>query len=144
MQTTMAKLTADVNVADAFRLLKTGVPIYIAPAPEATDEIRLREAWKDNNGDIHYDYSAVYLDKDTALQVARAFNQDSILALRLAKRGKGKAYLLRDTIHNRVMTLLHAGGYTADGNFLLTATDGFLPLVAVDVAPVKIDFLSTR
>ena len=123
MEMMTAKLTADVNVVDAFRLLKAGVPIYIASAPEATGEIRLREAWKDDDGDIRYDYSAVYLAEEPALTVARAFNQPYILALTANPKAKAKAYLLPDTIRNRVYALRYAGGYISDGTYLMTAVE---------------------
>ena len=119
-----AKLTADVNVVDAFRLLKAGFPVYIASAPEATDETRLRGAWKDREGNIHYDRSAFYLEPETAMAVARAFGQDCVLGLYPNSFGNGRVYLLKDLIRHRVLALHHTGNYVSDGEHLLVACLG--------------------
>jgi hypothetical protein len=65
----------------------------------------------------------VYLAEETALAVARAFNQPYILVLKANPKAKAKAYLLPDTIRNRVSALRYAGGYLSDGTYLLTAVE---------------------
>jgi hypothetical protein len=116
------------SVSDAFTILRAGIPVYIASAPEASGVLPLRGGWKDDKGDLHFDLSCVYLSKDTALKVARAFGQVCIFAATPNPEATGRVYLLQDTMRNRVYSLRYAGGYTADGTHLMTAVaDGELP-----------------
>jgi hypothetical protein len=116
------------SVSDAFTILRAGLPIYIASAPEGSGALPLRGAWKDDKGDLHFDLSCVYLSKDTALTVARAFGQVCIFSATPNPDAKGRVYLLQDTMRNRVYSLRYAGGYTADGTHLLTSVrEGELP-----------------
>ena len=118
------KLTADVSVVDAFRLLKAGFPVHIAPAPEATDETRLRGGWKDRKGNIHYDRCAFYSEPETAMAVARAFGQDCLFGLYPNSFGNGRVYLLKDLLRHRVLALRYAGNYVSDGEYLFVACLG--------------------
>jgi hypothetical protein len=111
-----------IDVAQAFSLLKSGTPIFIAPAPEG--EKALQGAWKDSKANIYRDRSAFYLRKEMALQTARAFQQQVIFCLYPFERGNGRVYLLKDHIHNRTLALRHTGGYVSDGEHLLVACLG--------------------
>jgi hypothetical protein len=109
------------RVLDAFRLLQKGVPVYIASAPEDEAAFLLKGAWRDEEGRIHFDRSTIYLQRSTALEVARAFRQECILALTPYTDAEDAVYLLKDTPLNRTIALRYAGGYTADGEYLLVA-----------------------
>jgi hypothetical protein len=123
------------SVSDAFTILRAGIPVYIASAPEPSGGLPLRKGWKDYNGDLHFDLSCVYLSKDTALKVARAFGQVSIFAIAPNPEAQGRVYLLQDTVRNRVLSLRYAGIYIADGTHLMTAVaDGELPFEPVGEA----------
>jgi hypothetical protein len=132
------------SVSDAFTILRAGLPIFIASAPEASGAMPLRGAWKDYNGDLHFDLSCVYLSKETALKVGRAFGQVCIFAATPNPDAKGRVYLLQDTMRNRVLSLRYAGGYTADGTYLMTSVaDGELPFEPIGEAyslPADVDF----
>jgi len=135
MERTVAEQLGYLSVSDAFAVLRAGVPIYIASAPEASGVLPLRGAWKDKDGDLHFDLACVYLSKDTALQVARAFNQKCIFAATPNPEARGRVYLLQDTVRNRVLSLRYAGLYVADGTHLLTAVaDGELSFEPVGEA----------
>jgi len=140
------ELLGYLSVSDAFTVLRAGLPVYIASAPEASGALPLRGAWKDDDGDLHFDLACVYLSKDTALQVARAFNQMCIFAATPNPEARGRVYLLQDTMRNRVLSLRYAGGYTADGTHLMTSVaDGelpFEPIGEVHSLPADIDFPS--
>jgi hypothetical protein len=132
------------RVLDAFRLLEKGVPVYVASASEDESAFPLKGAWKDDEGRIHYDRSTFYLQRRTALEVARAFQQQCILALTPRSEAEGTVYLLKDTPLNRTLALQYAGGYTADGEYLLVACtagtdlpvniEGEVEVVSADVA----------
>jgi len=135
------------SVLDAFTILRAGVPIYIASAPERSNTLPLRGGWKDEVGTVHYDRACVYLSEQKAMRVARAFGQQCILALAPNPNAKGRVYLLQDSVRNRVYALYRAGGFTADGDYLLVAVaDGELPFEPVGEAhslPADIFFPST-
>jgi hypothetical protein len=118
---TLKPMGTALRVLDAFRLLQKGVPVYVASAPEDECAFLLKGAWKDDEGRIHYDRSTIYLQRRTALEVARAFRQECILALTPYADAEGAVYLLKDTPLNRSLALQYAGGYTADGEYLLVA-----------------------
>jgi hypothetical protein len=121
-------MASQIGVLDAFSLLSAGIPVYIASAPEATNALPLQGAWKDDEGRIHHDLASVYLLCETALEVGAVFRQECILALTPNPNGAGCVCLLRDTPLNRRIALCYAGGYTADGEYLLTAFTGSLGL----------------
>jgi hypothetical protein len=125
---TMEPMATQLTVMDAFSLLSAGVPVYIASAPEASNAMPLRGAWKDDEGRIHHDLASVYLCRETALEVGAVFQQECILALTPNPNGAGCVCLLPDTPLNRRIALCYAGGYTADGQHLLTAFTGSLGL----------------
>jgi len=118
---TLKPMGTALRVLDAFRLLQRGVPVYIASAPEDECAFLLKGAWRDDDGRVHYDRSTIYLQRQTALEVARAFQQQCILALVPFEDAEGAVYLLKDTPLNRTLALRYAGGYTADGEYLFTA-----------------------
>jgi hypothetical protein len=137
----------DISVFEVFSLLKTGTAVYIASAPVPAEGMRLRGAWQDESGNTHFDYSGVFLSKEAALSVARAHNQQCILALMPSPYARGKVYLIQDTIANRTLALQKAGGYTADGEWLFTAvpedhspfTDDY-----TECLPVIVEFLPVQ
>jgi hypothetical protein len=131
------QMTQQMSVAQAFSLLKSGKPVFLASAPEGTKA--LRGAWKGDDGDIHHDLWAVYTDKKTASSVARAYGQ-GVFALKPAKRGNGQVYLLKDSIRNRVFALRYAGNYATDGEHLLVVCLG-KPLLFEDEI---IDWVPTK
>jgi hypothetical protein len=136
-----------IGVKDAFGILSSGLPLYIASAPEQSEEMQLRGGWVDDVGNIHYDWACAYLAKDTALQVGREHNQQCILAIMPNLKGSGRVYLLPDSIRNRVCALRYAGGYTADGKHLLVATNAEMPLGvlgALDCLSADIAFLPCK
>jgi hypothetical protein len=143
MERTLERL-GFLSVSDAFTILRAGIPIYIASAPERSNTLPLRGGWKDEAGTIHYDRACVYLSIEKAMRVARAFRQQCILALAPNPDAKGRVYLLQDTVRNRVYALHCAGGFTADGDRLLVAVaDGelpFEPVGEVDFLPADISF----
>jgi hypothetical protein len=118
------------KVLDAFRRLQAGYKLYITSAPEDESAFILKGAWKDGEGRIHYERSTIFLQRGTAMEVARSFRQRCILALAPDPDAEGTVYLLKDTAHNRSIALLYAGGYTADGEYLLVActADADLPI----------------
>jgi hypothetical protein len=109
------------RVLDAFHRLQAGYKLYIASAPEDESAFILNGAWRDDEGRIHHDRSTIFLQRETAMEVARAFRQQCILALTPDPDAEEMVYLLKDTAHNRSIALLYAGGYTADGEYLLVA-----------------------
>ncbi len=131
------------DVLEAYNLLKAGTPIYIASSSTPSDEMRLLGAWTDEFGNVYFDYSAVYLDRQDALQVARANQQQCILALYPAKSGRGRVYLLRNTPSNRQVALRTCGGYTADKEWLITAVDSDRAPFKdyIDAIPVVVEFV---
>jgi hypothetical protein len=130
------------GVLDAYNLLKSRVPIYIASSSTPNDTMQFRGAWRDDDGNIHFDYSGVFLDYDLALETARLYNQECILALYPSPSARGRLYLLPDTPLNRQIALETAGGYTADGKYLITAVseDVPVPFSAIDCLPVRVEF----
>jgi len=141
------ELLGYLSVSDAFTILRAGLPVYIASAPEPSGALPLRGAWKDDEGNLPFEVFCVYLSKDTALKVARAFGQKFIIALTPNPEAQGRVYLLQDTVRNRVLSLRYAGLYVADGTHLLTAVaDGELPFEPIGEAhslPANIAFPST-
>jgi len=135
------------SVSDAFTILRAGIPVYIASAPEPSGALPLRGAWKDDEGNLPFEVFCVYLSKETALKVARAFQQRFIIALTPNPEAQGRVYLLQATVRNRVLSLRYAGLYIADDTHLLTAVaDGELPFEPIGEAyslPADIAFLST-
>ena len=132
------------SVSDAFALLRKGVAVYIASAPEGEEVLPLRGAWKDGNRDIRFDRVSVYLSKDTALKVARAFGQDCIIGLYPNAFGNGRVYLLKDLIRHRVLALHYAGNYVSDGEHLLIACLGDeLPFEAEVLGSLRADLVLT-
>jgi len=138
----MMEIIGQISVAKAFSLLKSGKPISIASAPESMDVLPVRGAYKDREGNIHYDQWAFYLQPETAIAVARAFLQDCLFGLYPNDRGNGRVYLLKDLIRHRVLALRHAGGYVSDGEHLLVACLGdtlpFEPIGEVQSLPADL------
>jgi hypothetical protein len=136
------------TVAGVYRLLKAGIPVYIASAPLTSDTLPLYGGWVDAEGEVHLDKAEAYLNKDTALAVARNFEQECILALEPNSTAEGKVFLLKDIPLNREVCLRYAGGYTADGSHIITAVqDGkAVPFVQelVESVPVKVSFLPVK
>jgi len=136
------------TVAGVYRLLKAGIPAYIASAPADTHALPLEGGWVDADGEVHLDCAEAYLNKDTALAVARSFEQECILALEPNPTAEGKVFLLKDIPLNREICLHYAGGYTADGSHIITAVqDGkAVPFVQelVESVPVKVSFLPVK
>jgi hypothetical protein len=140
----MMETIGQIGVAQAFSLLKSGKPIFIASAPESMDVLPLRGAYKDREGNIHYDRWAFYLQSETAIAVARAFLQDCLFGLYPNTVGNGKVYLLKDLMRHRVLALHKAGGYVSDGEHLLVACLGDnLPFEAEVVDSVPTDLVLT-
>ena len=136
------------GVLDAISVLTAGLSVYVASASEPSDELHLRGGWIDDDGNLHYDWAGFYLCKDTALQVGRANKQECILSITPNLTGSGRVYLLQDTLRNRNIALKYCGGYTADGKYLITATNKDIPITLLnkvqDVIPVEIDFPSCK
>jgi len=140
----MMETIGQISVEQAFSLLKTGKPMFIASAPESMDVLPVRGAYKDREGNIHYDRWAFYLQPETAIAVARAFLQDCLFGLYPNEKGNGRVYLLKDLIPHRVSALRHAGGYVADGEHLLVACVGNeLPFEAEVADSVPADLVLT-
>jgi hypothetical protein len=138
------KQSGYLSVSDAFALLRKGVAVYIAPAPEAEEVLPLRGAWKDGKGDIRSDRVSLYLSKDDALKTARAFGQECIIGLYPNTFGNGRVYLLKDLIRHRVLALRYAGNYVADGEYLLVACLGSeLPFEAEVLGSLPADLVLT-
>jgi len=134
------------SVSDALTILRAGLPVYIASAPEVSGALPLRGGWKDDEGNLPYEVFCVYLSKDTALQVARAFGQKFIISITPNPEATGRVYLLQDTMRNKVLSLRYEGLYVADGTHLLTKADGelrFEPIGEVQSLPADITFPST-
>jgi hypothetical protein len=136
------------NVAGVFRLLQAGISVYIASAPADTNALPLEGGWVDTDGEVHLDLSEAYLNKDTALSVARTYKQECILALEPNPNAQGKVFLLKDLPLNREICLRYAGGYTADGSHIITAVqDGkSVPFIEelVKSVPVEVSFLPVK
>jgi len=144
MERTAVEQLGQLSVSDAFALLRKGVAVYIASAPEGEEVLPLRGAWKDGNRDIRFDRVSVYLSKDTALKVARAFGQDCIIGLYPHAFGNGRVYLLKDLIRHRVLALHYAGNYISDGEHLLVACLGDdLPFEAEVLGSLRADLVLT-
>ncbi len=109
------------NVAEAFAMLKQGTPVFVASAPEGADTRGVREAWKDSKGYFHRDLCAFYTNIEDAMTVARLYGQDCVFCLYPSPTGNGRAYLVEDTVRNRISAIRHTGGYIADGEHLLIA-----------------------
>lgn len=140
----MMETIGQIDVAQAFSLLKSGKPISIASAPESMDVLPLRGAYKDSKGNIHYDRWAFYTEPATAVAVARAFMQDCLFGLYPNPVGNGRVYLLKDLVRNRVLSLRHTGGYVSDGEHLLTTCLGdSLPFEAEVLDEVPADLVLT-
>jgi len=133
------------TVAGVHRLLKAGIPVYIASAPIETNALPLQGGWIDGDGEVHLDLAQAYLNKDTALEVARTFQQECILALEPNPNAQGKVFLLKDLPLNREICLRYAGGYTADGEYIITAVQEgkAVPFLQelVESVPVEVSFL---
>jgi hypothetical protein len=140
----MMEQLGQLSVSDAFALLRKGVAVYIASAPEAEEVFPLRGGWKDGEGDIRFDRVSFYLSQDTALRVARAFGQDCIIGLYPNAFGNGRVYLLKDLIRHRVFALRYAGNYVSDGEHLLIACLGNeLPFEAEVLGSIPTDLVLT-
>jgi hypothetical protein len=111
------------SAIDAIRLLEAGVPIYVVSAPADTNALPLDGAWKDDNGQVYFDCSAVVLNPATAREIGREYNQQYILRITPCADGNSKVYLLKDSELARKVSLAYCGGYTADGVYLFTAVD---------------------
>jgi len=135
------------SASDAITLLEAGLPIYIVSAPPETNALPLDGAWVDGDGTLHIDCSAIVLSPLTAHEIGRAFKQQCIMRVYPCANGNSAVYLLRDTEFVRQVALKYCGGYTADGEHLLTAvprerdifTDGYVEYTTADVEyiPVK-------
>ena len=125
---TVANRFGYLNAVDAFRLLQAGLTVFIVSAPPETQALPLDGGWKDDDGNLHYDCSAVVLNPETALTIARAFRQQCIMSITPCYDGNSEIYLLKDSELARKACLAYCGGYTADGEYLFTA-------VARDCAP---------
>ena len=133
------------SAVDAFTLLEAGLPVYIVSAPSETLALPLQGAWRDGDGTLHIDCSAIVLSPLTAHAIGREYNQQYILRLYPSHCGDGEVYLLRDIPLNREIALQYCGGYTADGTHLLTATTADVPFEDyVDFVPVDIDFVPVK
>jgi hypothetical protein len=135
------------SAIDAIRLLEAGLPVYIVSAPLDTNALPLEGGWKDEEGRIHLDCSCVCLSIQKAHEIGRLYNQQCILALYPASDAKSEVYLLKDTPFTRQVSLEYAGGYTADGEYLLVACEGdALPLSEAyeEYLPVEIAFLPVK
>jgi hypothetical protein len=141
---TVEPMMTEMGVLDAFRLLKSGVPVYVASAPKDMRILRLRGVWKDEDGEVHHNSASVSPDRDRAIVLAKAFGQRHILTLAPNPEGKGKVYLLRDFDCNCKDALRYVGSYTADGQWLITvASEGvWVPFLEdiVECVPVDITF----
>jgi hypothetical protein len=77
-----------------------------------------------------------------------SYNQQCILRLYPSYSAKSGVFLLQDTPFTRQVALEYAGGYTADGNWLLTAVENpdTLPLEESyeEYLPVEIEFLPVK
>jgi hypothetical protein len=82
------------------------------------------------------------------LTTARKYKQECILALEPNPNARGRVFLLKDLPLNREICLQYAGGYTADGNHIITAVqDGkAIPFLQelVESVPVNIIFLPVK
>ena len=135
------------SASDAYALLQAGLPIYIVSAPPETNALPLDGGWVDDDGNIHYDCSAVVLNPETAMAIGRAFRQQCIMRVYPCHNGNAEVYLMPDTEFNRQVALKYCGGYTADGKWLVAAVDAeksvFLPeyaeytLADVEFIPCK-------
>ena len=133
------------SVVDAFTLLEAGLPVYIVSAPSETLALPLHGAWRDGDGTLHIDCSAIVLSPLTAHAIGREYNQQCILRLYPSHCGNGEVYLLRDIPLNREIALQYCGGYTADGTHLLTATTADVSFEDYeDFVPVDIDFVPVK
>ncbi len=132
MERTMEQMEF-LNVAEAFAILKKGTPVFVASAPEGMDTRGVREAWKDSKGYFHRDLCAFYTRIEDAMMVARLYGQDCVFCLYPTPSGNGRAYLVEDTVRNRISAIRHAGGYIADGEHLLIACLGNEPPVEMEV-----------
>jgi len=135
------------SVVDAIRLLEAGIPVYIVSAPLETDALPLEGVWLDDEGNIHHDCSCVCISVETAHYIGREYNQQCILRLYPSHDAQGEVYLLRDTPFTRQIALEYAGGYTADGEWLFTATnsDNFpLSETYEECVPVEIEFIPVK
>ena len=112
-----------ISALDAFRLLQAGLTLYVVSAPPETNALPLEGGWKDDNGNLHFDCSAVVLNPETARTIGRAFRQQCILRITPCANGTSEVYLLKDTALTRQVALAYAGGYTADGEYLFTAVN---------------------
>jgi hypothetical protein len=140
----MIEQSGYLSVSDAFALLRKGVAIHIASAPEAEGVLPLRGAWKDGNGDIRSDRVSLYLSKDDALKTARAFGQECIIGLYPNTFGNGRVCLLKDFIRHRVLALRYTGNYVSDGEHLLIACLGSkLPFEAEVLGSLPADLVLT-
>jgi len=136
-----------ISASDAIRLLEAGLPVYIVSAPLDTRALPLEGAWKDEQGRIHYDCSCICLSVEKAYEIGRLYNQECILRLYPSSTAKGEVYLLKDTPFARQIALEYIGGYTADGEYLLTALVGETSLFEEayeEFLPVEVDFLPVK
>jgi len=136
-----------ISALDAFRLLQAGIPLYIVSAPLESQALPLEGGWVDDDGVVYLDCSAIVLNPETAHRIGREYNQQCILRICPCYDGKSEVYLLRDTPFSRQVALEYAGGYTADGEWLFTATnpDGFpLSEAYEDCLPADIEFIPVK
>jgi len=112
-----------ISACDAFYLLQAGITVYVVSAPLSTEALPLDGAWKDDDGNVHLDCSAVVLNPATAHSIGRAYQQQFILRITPCSDGNSEVYLLPDSEFARKCVLNYCGGYTADGEYLFTAVE---------------------
>jgi hypothetical protein len=120
---TAGYISGYISVVDAFRLLEAGITVYVVSAPPETNALPLDGGWKDDDGKVHLDCSAVVLNPATARAIGEKYNQQCILQITPCFDGKSEVYLLKDSPLARQVSLDYCGGYTADGEYLFTAVD---------------------
>jgi hypothetical protein len=97
--------------------------VYVVSAPTDTNALPLEGAWRDDNGKVHYDCSAVVLNPATAHTIGRIFQQECIMRITPCANGSHEVYLLDDNAFTRKVAVDYCGGYTADGSHLFTAVE---------------------
>jgi hypothetical protein len=135
------------SALDGFRLLQAGLPIYIVSAPIESQALPLEGTWRDEEGKVHLDCSCICLSLEKAYEIGKAYNQQCILRLYPCYDGKAEVYLLKDTAFARQVSLDLAGGYTADGDWLLVAIAGDCSPFSEayeDMLPADMDFLPVK
>jgi len=120
---TVGYISGYISAVDAFYLLRAGIPVYAVSAPLETHALPLAGGWKDDDGNIHIDCSAFVLNPSTAHEIGREHNQQCIMRITPCANGNSRVYLLKDSEFARQVSLNYCGGYTADGESLLTAVE---------------------